>query len=358
VDHPITFPLQFAHGSSTGASQSPQVSVIICTRNRADSLRVTLQALAAADRRGIRVEVVVVDNAGNDSARQVVESFASQFSVRYLYQPVTGIFGKSHALNCALDAGGLGALIVILDDDISVDPDWFLQLAAISARWPQMDIFTGTTYVVWPAGPVPAWASPPRIQTLILSAACFGPTDTELQGGQWCVGGHFWFRSRVLQHRPRFPDCWATEPVFQLDLAELGFRSVACPQARAGHRVQHALLDRRAALERARKTGRDVAWVRLQPFRTRVKQARMLRDHPWFGRLFCLVNYLRWRASSLLSIFYPSGSARFERRLLAAERMTMYLELYRAASTLPEYSLRARRPTAHPRGSSPASSKA
>ena len=338
-------------------SPAPDISVIICTRNRAESLRLTLEALAKASHDGMRVEVVVVDNAGNDGTRDVVESFAPRIPARYLYESTLGVFGKSHALNCALDAGGLGNLIAVLDDDISVDPDWFQQVAAISARWPQKDIFTGITSILWPGGEIPAWARRPRIQTLILSAACFGPADTELESGQWCVGGHFWFRSRVLQHRPRFPDCWATEPVFQLDLAELGFRSVACPQAHAAHRIQPALLDRGVALARAVKTGRDVALLRLQPFRSRVKQARMLREHPWLGRLFCLVNHARWRALFLASYLHPSRTTAFVCRLIAAERMTTYWAMFRIAASLPEYSLWSRAPKFPATDSTPAPTK-
>ena len=43
------------------------ISVIICTQNRASSLQVTLEHLVAADRDGIRAEVIIVDNAGHDN---------------------------------------------------------------------------------------------------------------------------------------------------------------------------------------------------------------------------------------------------------------------------------------------------
>jgi hypothetical protein len=50
-----------------GASMNeivPNVSEVICTRNRADSLKVTLECLASANREGILAEVIVVDYAG------------------------------------------------------------------------------------------------------------------------------------------------------------------------------------------------------------------------------------------------------------------------------------------------------
>lgn len=332
------------------AEQLPDISVIIATRNRAESLRTTLASLQAADRRGLRVDVVVVDNAGTDDTRSVVESFSPRLPVRYLYEPVLGVFGKSHAVNRALDTGGLGEIIAILDDDISADPKWFQAVAAISRRWPGIDIFTGLTYIIYPAENVPEWARRPHCQGLVCSAGGFGNTDRELDPGQFCVGGHFWFRSRVLQHVPHFSDCWLTEPHFQLDLAEFGCRTVASPEAIVGHRVQAALLDRKTALIRVYDSGKQIADMRLRPYRSRVKQARMLNQHPWLGRAFCLLSHLRWRLSWAASFFHSSDAIRFERRLIATERMSTYLELFRAAGRYPEYSpwKSARQRTPHP----------
>ena len=320
----------------------PHISVIIPTRNRASSLKITLECLQSADRAGICADVVVVDNAGTDNTREVVESFRLGLPVRYLHEPVLGTYGKSYALNRALDASGLGDIIAVLDDDISPDPNWFQAVTAICQRWPDKDIFTGHVYVVWPSGEVPEWARSPRVQRLVLSASSFGPSDAEMRGGQWYAGGHFWFRSRALQHGPRFKDCWLTEPNFQLDLFERGFGGVASPEARAGHRVQPELLERKMALSRARSTGMQVGALRLQPYRTRVKQARLMHAHPLLGRLFCQMNRLRWQCLFAASYLYPTQALRFERRLIAAESIATYSEIIRTARRLPEYSLRKR----------------
>src|SRR5207248_3523805 len=90
-------------GDMKSAGSATDISVIICTRNRAASLEITLECLASANRQGISAEVIVVDNAGEDHTRGVVESFTRRIPVRYLYEPALGVFGKSHALNRALD---------------------------------------------------------------------------------------------------------------------------------------------------------------------------------------------------------------------------------------------------------------
>jgi glycosyltransferase involved in cell wall biosynthesis len=315
------------------------ISVIIPTQNRADSLSLTLECLASANRDGVRAEIIVVDNAGSDNTKEVVASFSQRLSVRYLYEPTLGVFGKSHALNRALDAGGLGGIIAVLDDDMSPDPNWLQGVMKICKRWPDKDLFTGHTYIIWPSEDVPEWAKRGKIHSKLFSAGYLGDSDSELEEGRWYLGGHFWFRSRVLQMGKRFKDIWVTEPDFQLDLAELGFSGVASRDAIAGHRIQPALLQKDVALSRARKTGACLAWLNLQPYRRKVKQARLLHEHPLLGRLFCLLTHWRWRLLYLISYLYPSDGSCFEHRWIATERMTLYLELLRVANRLGDYSL-------------------
>jgi glycosyltransferase involved in cell wall biosynthesis len=318
---------------------SPSISVIVCTRNRADSLRLTLECLASANRDGVQAEIIVVDNGGHDDTERVARSFSELIPIRYLYEPAMGVYGKSHALNRALDAGGLGEIIAVLDDDMSPHPDWIQKVMAACKRWPDKHVFTGDTYVLLPGGDVPGWAKKAKIHSLVFSAGRFGSSDSLLQEGRWFTGCHFWFRSLVLQRVRRFKDIWNTEPDFQLDLSELGFSGMATRDAAAGHRVQPCLLQRDVALDRAKKVGVCNAWLRLQPYRKRVKQARLFHEHPVLARLFCLFNCLRWRLLHWASYLYPSDSSRFEHCLIAVERMTTYRELLRAAGRLPDYAV-------------------
>ncbi|MFZ0759361.1 MAG: glycosyltransferase family 2 protein [Candidatus Sulfotelmatobacter sp.] len=327
----------------------PDISVIIPTQNRAASLATTLECLASANRDGLRVEVVVVNNAGQDNTEEIATACSQRIPIRYLYEPTLGTFGKSHALNRALDNGGLGEIVAVLDDDMSPDPNWFQGVAAICKRWPDKDIFTGYTYIVWPCDEVPAWAKKPKLQSWLFSAGHVPESDSHLKEGRWFLGGHFWFRSRVLENGRRFKDIWITEPDFQLDLVESGFSGVSARDAMAGHRVQPTLLRKDLVLKRARKTGICGAWLRLQPYRKNMKQARLLHAHPWLGRLFCLLNHFRWRVLYWVSYLLPSDGGGFEHRLTAVERMTIYRELIRAANRLEAYSLskRVREKVAH-----------
>ncbi len=317
----------------------PSISIVIPTRNRADSLKITLECLASADRAGIQAELVVVDNGGTDHTKQVVESFQPRIPVRYIYEPAQGVYGKSHSLNRVLDAGGLGEIIVVLDDDMSPHQDWFQQLTALCQRWPDKDIFSGEIYTVWPSDDVPEWARTRKFQELVLSSGELDDDVVPLRDGRWWGGNHFWFRSRVLEGKRRFPDMWLTEPAFQLDLAELGFTGVADRKVRAGHRIQAALLDRRMAFHRARRFGREEAWLRLSPYRSKMKQARLLHEHPWQGRLYCVARLLWAEVQRVVFYFHPSQAAGFAKRLDAASRSEYFLGLLRASARLDDYSL-------------------
>lgn len=271
-----------------------EISIVIPTHNRAGSLRITLDCFEKMNWHAIEAEIVVVDNGSTDDTPKVVKEYVERLPVRYLYEPTAGIWGKSHALNRAIDDGKLGDIIVVLDDDISPHIDWLQGVKAISARWPDKDIFTGKSYVIWPTEKVPEWVFEPAIQVGIFSLISFGENDEILQPGTWFAGGLFWFRSRVLSNGKRFEDVWRTEPAFMLDLTEEGFEGIYGPEAVAGHRIQPDLLDEKTAWKRAVKEGRTLADVRLIPYRKCVKAARRLRRYPLIARLFCIMMILKW----------------------------------------------------------------
>ena len=77
------------------------VTVAICTWNRADLLDRTLAEMAALRvPAGLRWELVVVDNNCTDHTDAVAARYAGRLPLRLLHQPTPG---KSHAANLALD---------------------------------------------------------------------------------------------------------------------------------------------------------------------------------------------------------------------------------------------------------------
>jgi glycosyltransferase involved in cell wall biosynthesis len=102
------------------------VSVAICSRNRAASLRATLAALDATEvPEAFDAEVVVIDNGSADDTANVVATWRpAAFSVRYLVEPRQGV---ARARNTAL-AATTGAVIAFLDDDVRPSARWLERL--------------------------------------------------------------------------------------------------------------------------------------------------------------------------------------------------------------------------------------
>ena len=314
------------------------ISVVICTRNRAASLHETLSCLAAADRTGLNVEIVIVNNGGTDSTPEVIHAFEDRLQMRSLFEPKQGVFGKSHALNRALDEGGLGKIVAVLDDDMIPHREWFQGVAALSSRWPDKDLFTGRSYVVWPENAPPEFVAHCGVlQTWMYSVIDEGQEDRPIGNGRWFSGNHFWFRSRVLESGLRFDDIWLTEPKFMLDMIEMGYGAVAGPDAVTGHRIQERLLEESVIRERACKVGSSNADVRLRPYRKSVKHARFLNQRPLLGRLFFCAKLVQSKIALLRAKLHRDATRRFIATMIALEKVVYNRELLRTAAKMREY---------------------
>jgi len=103
------------------------ISVIVCTFNRAESLRRTLQSLAGmTDHTRLHWEVIVVDNNSTDDTKTVVMHFAnsSGLQVRYCFESHQGL---SHARNKGVREAK-GEILAFIDDDVMVTRDWLPQI--------------------------------------------------------------------------------------------------------------------------------------------------------------------------------------------------------------------------------------
>lgn len=105
------------------------ITVILCTYNRCQSLAKALESVAAQTfPQPVEWEVLVVDNNSRDQTREVVQDFCHQYPgrFRYLFEPRQG---KSHALNTAIGEAK-GDVLAFMDDDVIVDASWLQNLTA------------------------------------------------------------------------------------------------------------------------------------------------------------------------------------------------------------------------------------
>ena len=106
------------------------VTVILCTYNRCESLATALESLAASVvPAGVEWETLVVDNNSKDQTRTVVEDFSRRHPgrFRYLFEPRQG---KSNALNSGIRESR-GEILAFVDDDITVEPAWLHNLTSV-----------------------------------------------------------------------------------------------------------------------------------------------------------------------------------------------------------------------------------
>lgn len=179
----------------------PQISVVVCTRDRPDQLADALKSILLLDYPAF--EVVVVDNAARtDAAARVVQRLADS-RVRRVAEPVPGL---STARNAGLRAAGHG-VVAFTDDDVFVDRRWLRGIACGFARSARVSCVSGLV----PSGELRtaaqgyfdqrvSWAG--SLQPRLFSMA-EPPPDQPLfpfQGGRLGTGANFAVkRGRVLE---------------------------------------------------------------------------------------------------------------------------------------------------------------
>nr|MDT0665241.1 glycosyltransferase family A protein [Micromonospora sp. DSM 115978] len=140
--------------SSLAPSGSPvAVTVVVCTRDRAQRLRDCLESLAECQYP--LLDVVVVDNAASDDSTRLafdaVVGLDQRF--RYVAEPRAGL---SRARNRGL-AEATGDVVAFTDDDVKVDSRWVDGLARGFGRRADVGCVTGLVVARELDGPLQAY---------------------------------------------------------------------------------------------------------------------------------------------------------------------------------------------------------
>ena len=128
------------------------ITVAICTWNRADILRITLENLTRLNTpAGAQWELVVVDNNSSDATGEVLEEFLDRLPLRIIHEPVQGL---CRARNRAIHEAR-GEYIFWTDDDVAPEVDWLeTTLDAFVAN--DADFVYGIIRPLWEGEP-PEW---------------------------------------------------------------------------------------------------------------------------------------------------------------------------------------------------------
>jgi glycosyltransferase involved in cell wall biosynthesis len=130
-----------------------EMTVLICTHNRADLLRHALEAVARLKiKPGRQWEVVVIQNNCSDSTGAVLEEFArdQRFPVLRIANEERQGVAFARKLGFRLSRG---SLIGLVDDDCQLDEDWLEEAIDFANTHPRAGAFGGCNELEWQKTP-------------------------------------------------------------------------------------------------------------------------------------------------------------------------------------------------------------
>lgn len=183
------------------------ISAIICTYNREkyiteclEHLRIACQNNSTACQNG-RLEVLVVDNNSTDSTASLIKGYLAShpdFPGRYVLESAQGL---SHARNRGIEEAK-GDILVFLDDDSMVAPDYLEQLLKALDSHPDAGAFGGRITPIFEDGKTPRWLC--RWSLSWVSGLDMGSKTKEFPKNKYPIGANMGFRRSVLQQTGGF----------------------------------------------------------------------------------------------------------------------------------------------------------
>lgn len=270
------------------------ISVIVCTRNRADSLRATLDSLfCTTNLQSPDWEAVVVDNNSSDHTPRVCAEFQQRFPQQFR-SLVEKKPGKSNALNSGI-AAARGDILAFTDDDVTCSENYIASVRTILSSH-EADAVQGRILLDCEGGH-PDWLD--RSLGLTVGWRDCGDNVTDLDGT--LCGTNMIVRASVFQKIKGFASelgpgilGLGEETEFSLRMREAGCRLIYAPQILVWHRLPRTRLTKAFIRKRFFQQGRAEAYyaplpVPLVRFGLYVVKDSLLQEaaaiwHRWQGR--------------------------------------------------------------------------
>ena len=173
------------------------ISVIICTYNREKYIYNVLSSLAHGTFPAHLFEIVLVDNNCTDDTHAEVDRFCADnpsVTLRYFVETNQGL---SHARNRGIKESK-GDILVYVDDDATVNPDYLRTYADWFASHPETDAAGGPIIPHYETGSEPRWMTY-FIKRLLTGYLYFGNKPGPFPGDNYPGGGNAAYRSRVFE---------------------------------------------------------------------------------------------------------------------------------------------------------------
>lgn len=173
------------------------ISVIICTYNRDKYIYNVLKSLALGTLEHSAYEIILVDNNCTDNTRSEVDHFCNVFpqvTLRYFVETNQGL---SHARNRGIRESK-GDILVYVDDDATVNPEYLKTYADWFASHPETDAAGGPIIPHYETGIEPKWMTY-FIKRLLTGYLYFGDKARPFPGDNYPGGGNAAYRASVFE---------------------------------------------------------------------------------------------------------------------------------------------------------------
>jgi glucosyl-dolichyl phosphate glucuronosyltransferase len=185
--------------SDPPADTPSDISVIICTYNRAEMLRDTLESWLSIQNAGTSVELIIVDNNSTDHTRLVVESFRPDCPCQLHYVCETDA-GLSYARNRGITKAS-GNIVAFVDDDVYFDKCWLTALVKVFNDNPEISCAGGRSIPKFD-GDKPDWITEDILK--IYGATGYGDKDRLMVFPEYPFGLNMAFRKAVFTQLGKF----------------------------------------------------------------------------------------------------------------------------------------------------------
>jgi glucosyl-dolichyl phosphate glucuronosyltransferase len=233
------------------------VSIIICTRNRADNLRQTLVSMDSVDVPvGLNPEILVVDNGSTDGTAMVVKRHkSSKVPIMHVFEATPGL---SHARNTGLSRSK-GDVILFTDDDLRFPKTWLSSMTTPIVE--QKADAVGGSVELAPHLLRP-WMKLTH-RTWLASTERFDPSEP-----RELVGANMAFSRKILDTVPSFDTelgagalGFCEDTLFSWQLRKAGFKISEASDAKVIHHLDVSRILRSNWLSAAKARGRSLAYL-------------------------------------------------------------------------------------------------
>lgn len=182
-----------------------KLSIVICTYNRekyiAESILAALNQTVSQE----EYQVIVVNNNSKDRTDEICRELMRQHQFDYFVETNQG---NSYARNRGIQES-TGAIIVFIDDDAMMEPDYVKNLLSFYQTYPNVDAAGGRIYPRYEEKKA-EWLSP--VLMPLIAALDLGNKPQPFRWGKFPIGANMSFRKQVFEKIG----------VFNVDLGRIG----------------------------------------------------------------------------------------------------------------------------------------